>query len=82
MAAAMAVPCVTISSGREMPGRWHPYGERHLVLRRNTDCHTCYRDVCPHDNLCMRRVEVPDVLRATELLIAASDDSTNREPTH
>ncbi|HEY6291293.1 MAG TPA: glycosyltransferase family 9 protein [Terriglobia bacterium] len=68
MAAAVSTPCVSIFSARDMPGKWHPYGAQHIVLERRVACHTCYMDECPRDNLCVKLVQVPDVLRAAELL--------------
>jgi len=66
MAAAVCTPCVSIFSAREMPGKWYPYGAQHIVLTRKVPCHSCYTSECPHDNLCVKLVQVPDVMRATE----------------
>ncbi|HUI40763.1 MAG TPA: glycosyltransferase family 9 protein [Terriglobia bacterium] len=72
MAAAVSTPCVSIFSGQDMPGKWHPYGAQHVVLRREVPCHPCYLDECPRDNLCLKLVQVSDVLRTTQLLRATS----------
>lgn len=68
MAAAVSTPCISIFSAREMPGKWYPYGSQHVVLRREVECHSCYKNECPNDNLCVKLIRVPDVLRATQLL--------------
>jgi len=68
MAAAVSTPCIAVFSVRDMPGKWRPYGQQHVVLQKDVPCHTCYLEECPHDNLCVRLVRVSDVLRATELL--------------
>jgi ADP-heptose:LPS heptosyltransferase len=70
MAAAVGTPCVSIFSAREMRGKWHPYGVRHIVLREDVPCRACYLDECPRENFCIRLVQVADVLRAGELLSA------------
>jgi ADP-heptose:LPS heptosyltransferase len=71
MAAAVSTPCVSLFAAREMPGKWHPYGARNVVLRKDVACHSCYRDECPQGNLCLGLIQVPEVLRATELLQAS-----------
>jgi ADP-heptose:LPS heptosyltransferase len=70
MAAAVGTPCVSIFSAREMPGKWHPHGASHVVLREDVPCRACYLDECPRDNWCVRLVQVADVLRASEILSA------------
>ena len=76
MAAAVSTPCISIFSVRDRPGKWRPYGAQHVVLERKVPCHTCYLEECPHDNLCLKLVQVPDVLRASELLRTTRSDPT------
>jgi ADP-heptose:LPS heptosyltransferase len=64
MASAVGVPCVSLFSARDMPGKWSPYGERNLVLRKWVECHTCFAEKCPRENLCMKMIEVDEVIAA------------------
>ena len=68
MAAAVSTPCISIFSDRDMRGKWRPYGPRHMVLQKDVPCHTCYLEECPHDNLCVKLVEVSEVLEAARIL--------------
>ena len=74
MAAAVSTPCISIFSVRDMPGKWRPYGAQHVVLERNVPCHTCYLEECPHDNLCVKLIQVSDVLDASEVVCATRVD--------
>jgi len=74
MAAAVSTPCISIFSVRDMPGKWRPYGAQHVVLERNVPCHTCYLDECPHDNLCVKLIQVSDVLDPSEVVCANRND--------
>jgi ADP-heptose:LPS heptosyltransferase len=64
MASAVGTPCVSLFSARDMPGKWSPYGERNLVLRKWVECHTCFAEKCPRENLCMKMIEVDEVIAA------------------
>ena len=33
LAAAMGVPCIGLFGNNNLPGKWHPFGSRHVVLR-------------------------------------------------
>jgi ADP-heptose:LPS heptosyltransferase len=69
MAAAVGTPCVSLFSFWQMPGKWHPFGDRNIVIRKWVSCHTCMLDECPNGNLCMNEIGVGEVMRhATEIL--------------
>ncbi len=68
MAAAVSTPCISIFSVRDMRGKWHPYGSQHIVLEKEVPCHTCYLEECPFDNLCIKQVQVAEVLAAVQSL--------------
>lgn len=70
MAAAVSTPCVSIFSVRDMRGKWRPYGSQHVVLEKEVACHTCYLEECPHDNLCVKQIQVSDVLAAAQEVAA------------
>lgn len=69
VAAAVGTRCVTLMPARNLQGIWDPEGH-HMILQRRVPCHTCYLEVCPHDNLCMREISVDDVKEAVRNLLA------------
>ena len=69
LASAVGTPCVSLFSFWQMRGKWHPHGVRNIVVQKMVPCHTCLRDSCPYDNLCMKAIAVNDVLApALEIL--------------
>lgn len=46
LAATVGVPCVAIFSCRDAPGRWHPMGDHHAVLRHWVPCEGCMLETC------------------------------------
>jgi len=64
LAAAVGTPCVSLFTRREFPGMWWPHGPQHQVLMENVECHTCFLDVCPHDNKCIKAIGVDEVIAA------------------
>jgi ADP-heptose:LPS heptosyltransferase len=69
IAAMIGTKCVTLMAARDIYGSWHPEG-RHIILERRVPCHTCFAEVCPHDNLCMREISVDDVKEGVRNLLA------------
>ncbi|MCP9475640.1 MAG: glycosyltransferase family 9 protein [Nitrospira sp.] len=69
IAALAGAKCVTLMAARDIRGGWHPEG-RHIVLEQRVPCHTCFLEVCPHDNLCMREISVDDVKEGVRNLLA------------
>lgn len=62
LAAAVGTTCVAIFSAQDWPGKWHPYGAGHIVLRRNVPCTGCRLDTCTTNGLrCLTEIEVNDV---------------------
>lgn len=70
LAAAVGTPCVSLFSSWQLRGKWRPHGERHAVLQKPVDCHTCMLERCPRDNFCMKEISVADV---TAVLAARFD---------
>jgi len=49
--------------GPTAPGRTGPYGEGHVVIRKDMDCSPCFRKDC--DTLeCMKTISVEEVFEA------------------
>jgi ADP-heptose:LPS heptosyltransferase len=66
IAAAVGTPIVSIFGARDFPERWYPAGAGHSVLRRDVPCSPCFKEVCDRDLICLKRIEVDDVLSAVE----------------
>jgi heptosyltransferase III len=72
LAAALDVPTVSVW-GPTSPGKWGPKGSIHRQIRKVERCDGCiywdYRETCRHDHVCMKAVEVAEVISALEGLI-------------
>jgi ADP-heptose:LPS heptosyltransferase len=65
LAAAVGTPCVAIFSSRDQPGKWHPAGPAHVVLRRKVPCGGCLLRECGEQQLrCLTEITVDDVYAA------------------
>ena len=74
IAAAMGVPVVAIF-GPTAPWRTGPYGEGHTVIRKELPCSPCFSKICKDkDNICMKEIEVRDVLSAVEAQLKRLSD--------
>lgn len=72
LAAAVGTPCVAIFAARE-PGRsWHPYGDAHVVVRRDdVPCANCYLSECTVEGLrCLTAIDVDAVWEACRAMLA------------
>ena len=70
LAAAVGIPCVAIFSARDEVGAWHPYGENHIVLRKEVECQGCMLYECIEQNMiCMRSISVDEVVAACEKVL-------------
>lgn len=69
LAVAAGLKCVAIFSGRDMPGRWYPYGEGHIVIRKMLECEGCMKTEC-HDkrNQCLMDITVDEVAMAADIM--------------
>lgn len=85
LASAVGTPCLSIFSFRDFRGKWHPWGSRHTVVQKWVECHTCLLDTCPHENLCMKLVEVGEVIALADRKLAGTNSqfetqSVDRSP--
>ena len=70
LAAAVKTPCVAIFSAQDWPGRWCPYGNKNIVLRKSVSCEGCKMRECPQNDIdCLMQVLVDDVLSACHSLL-------------
>jgi len=62
LAASMGIPCVGIFSARNNPGRWEPYGERNIILRKEVECAGCFLEECLDNEMkCIKMITVDEV---------------------
>lgn len=64
LAAALGRPCVVPFSARDFPNKWYPWGEQHVVLRKQVACSPCFLEHCPFDNRCLTKITVDEVWTA------------------
>jgi len=67
LAAAVGAPCVGIFAAHDWPGRWYPYGAKHIILRRAVPCEGCLLRICIDGGMrCLKLVSVNDVFVACQ----------------
>jgi ADP-heptose:LPS heptosyltransferase len=67
IAGVLGVPLLIIFSGHVLPHEWQPYGEKSLVIYRDTYCSPCYKlllEECPFDLKCLKKLSPEKVLEA------------------
>jgi len=66
MATALGTPTVS-TMGPTIPERWWPYGQEHIVLRKDLGCVPCNEGTCRIETFdCMRLITVEEMLAAVE----------------
>lgn len=74
LAGIVGKPCVAIFSARNYPGQWEPYGEKHIILRHETECAGCKLEVCDkYDNKCLKLITVDEVFKAVKNLLSTKN---------
>lgn len=69
LAVAVNTPCVAIFSARDRPGRWYPYGQKHIVLRGTAPCEGCKLYVCNNNLGCLLKISIDSVIQACQHII-------------
>ncbi|MGD0275015.1 MAG: lipopolysaccharide heptosyltransferase II [Syntrophales bacterium] len=69
IAAAVGTPVVALF-GPTDPVRTGPYGEKHIVIRKDLACSPCFKKDCP-TRQCLEEVEVEDVFAAVKHILVA-----------
>ena len=78
LAAAVGTPVVAVFSARDHPGRWHPIGRRHEIIRESPPCEGCHALVCPVEgHPCIAEIMVDEVWSAVEQVLGQPDRSSN-----
>jgi len=65
VAAAVGTPVVALF-GSTPPLVTGPWGEGHMVVRKNVPCSPCWKRVCPTDHRCMELITVDEVEKVVE----------------
>jgi len=69
LAAAAGITCVVIFSSRDNPGKWHPYGKSHKILRTDISCEGCMLHECNKIPTCVQQITVQNVVEVCEEVI-------------
>lgn len=73
LAATVGTTCAAIFSARSLPGQWFPYGPKHEVFYKRTECAGCELDVCVEfKKKCITAVTVREVTAAVIGLVRHS----------
>lgn len=65
LASIMGVPVIGIFSARDNPGKWEPYGNNNLILRKTIHCEGCMLEKC-ETNECLKLITVGEVYEKVE----------------
>jgi heptosyltransferase-2 len=60
VAAAVGAPVVALF-GSTPPLATGPWGEGHVVVKKDVPCSPCWKRICPTDHQCMERITVDEV---------------------
>jgi lipopolysaccharide heptosyltransferase II len=81
IAAAVGTPVVSLW-GATSPLRTGPYGFEDLVIQGRAACSPCYRKHCPIGRICMRSIEVEEIMSKIEMGLAHERNHTLVYGTH
>jgi len=66
LSASVGTPVVGIYSSRDYPGLWHPWGDKHTVLRNDSvECRFCFKIDCETKE-CLNSITVDQVVEACQ----------------
>ena len=63
VAAAAGTPVIGIYSGRDYPECWYPWGNQHIILRKDIFCQACLKTECDTMD-CVKMISIDEVLNA------------------
>jgi ADP-heptose:LPS heptosyltransferase len=76
VAAAVGTPVVGIYTARDYPECWYPWGEQHIVLRKDPLCQARYKTECDTMD-CIKNITVDDVLMACDDILKKNRKNKN-----
>ena len=53
----MGTRSISLFSCRDFRGKWAPQSPQAVVLQKWVGCHTCFVEICPYDNRCIKLIE-------------------------
>lgn len=68
VAAAVGTPAVGIYTARDYPGCWYPWGEQHIILRKDLPCQICLKTECETMD-CIKGISADEVLKACGVVL-------------
>jgi ADP-heptose:LPS heptosyltransferase len=75
LAVAAGIRCVGVFSARDVPGKWHPYGEGHFVHRKRLPCEGCMLEQCIDYRMkCLLDIEVVEVVRSCQIVLTSAKE--------
>jgi ADP-heptose:LPS heptosyltransferase len=79
LSAAVATPCITITSGIAFPGSWEAWGQENITLRHRVACEYCFgEDHCPKGTMdCIRGITVDEVWQAVLALWSRTSSTSS-----
>jgi hypothetical protein len=73
LAASEGVPCVVPFSARDFPGKWHPIGPEHAIIRRRPSCEGCMLEHCEKESMqCLIDISTDEVTSHARRLLQAA----------
>ncbi len=67
LAAALKVPTISLF-GPTSPKKTGPFGEGHIILKKDIDCSPCFKKVC-NDKRCLKMITVDEVFLVTKEVV-------------
>jgi heptosyltransferase-2 len=65
VATAVSTPVVALFGSTD-PVTTGPWGDRHVVVKKDVSCSPCQKRICPTDHRCMERITVEEVEEIVE----------------
>jgi asparagine synthase (glutamine-hydrolysing) len=76
LAGMVGIRCVALFSARDYPGKWTPYGKRHVVIRKEVECEGCMREVCDtYNNKCLTGISPDEAYVETRNVLLAAREA-------
>lgn len=75
LAVAAGIPCVAVFSARDVPGKWYPYGDGHIVHRVPVACEGCQLYECfEMKRVCLTAITIESVLESCLTVLNRDSD--------
>jgi ADP-heptose:LPS heptosyltransferase len=81
LAAAVGTSCVAIFSARDQKESWFPFGDHHIILRKDVPCENCHLTECQKYNLrCLKEISVEEVWIHCEKMFENQSKISSKAP--